>query len=101
MLAQTLCSVMETMTHGAEVRCFFVVFIFLSFLFLYLLGGVTTSLSESLVALVIKESAHHLDLFWSNEADPESVRNARETERSYMHLWVNEARERNLLRKER
>ena len=63
-----------------------------------ILGGVTTSLSESLVAIVIKESAHHLDLFWSHPEDPESVRIAREQERSYMHLWVNEAMERNAMR---
>jgi len=36
-------------------------------------SGVTTSLSESLVALVIKESAHHLDLFWSHPNDPELI----------------------------
>lgn len=61
-------------------------------------SGVTSDISESLVALVIKESAHHLDLFWSNEADPESVRNARETERAYMHQWVDAAMERNAMR---
>lgn len=85
------------MILGVEV-CFFSFSFLLFSVFNFFLGGVTTSLSESLVALVIKESAHHLDLFWSHPDDPESVRDARDTERSYMHLWVNEARERKMMK---
>ena len=61
-------------------------------------SGVTETISDSLIALVISESAHHLDLFWSHPDDPESVRIARDTERSYIRLWVDEAMERNSLK---
>ncbi|KDD71975.1 hypothetical protein H632_c4069p0, partial [Helicosporidium sp. ATCC 50920] len=57
-------------------------------------GGVLTNLSDSLIAVVIPEGAHHIDLMFSNPADPPSVTQARETERFYMRKWVDEARDR-------
>lgn len=47
--------------------------------------------SRSLVVVEIPEGGHHVDLFFSNDADPESVRRAREVERREMRRWVEEA----------
>jgi len=52
-------------------------------------GGVTTTLSPTLVAIVIAEGAHHLDLRGPNPADPPSVIAAREMEISLLHKWLN------------
>ena len=64
---------------------------------------VTQSLSESLVAILIKGGAHHLDLRYkqrlsssrchflfrfSNPADPPSVTEAREKERDIIAGWI-------------
>mmetsp|Transcript_8763 Transcript_8763/g.15060 ORF Transcript_8763/g.15060 Transcript_8763/m.15060 type:complete len:96 (+) Transcript_8763:458-745(+) len=54
-------------------------------------GGVVESLSPSLVAIVIENGAHHLDLMWSHPLDPPSVLEARLTEKRHMHKWVAEA----------
>jgi len=55
-------------------------------------GGVTEDLNDSLLAFVISESAHHLDLFFSHENDTEAVIAARELEVNEMHKWVDEKR---------
>ena len=44
-----------------------------------------------MVALEIKEGAHHLDLMWAEEDDPQSVRDAREIERHHIRRWIKEA----------
>ncbi|KAG9348403.1 hypothetical protein JZ751_002138 [Albula glossodonta] len=54
-------------------------------------GGVTKSLSESLVAIMIPEGAHHLDLRYNSNYDPESVLNARALEKKYFKLWIKQA----------
>lgn len=54
-------------------------------------GGVTKSLSESLVAIMIDGGAHHLDLRYNSEYDPESVLNARALEVSYLKQWIKQA----------
>ncbi|KAL8597508.1 hypothetical protein ACOMHN_047735 [Nucella lapillus] len=54
-------------------------------------GGVMTSVSDSVVAVLVKGGAHHLDLRGSNKLDPPGVIEAREKERSYIRLWVNGA----------
>lgn len=51
-------------------------------------GGVTKSLSESLVALMIDGGAHHLDLRYNNEFDPESVIKTRLLEVQYFKQWI-------------
>jgi lysosomal Pro-X carboxypeptidase len=56
-------------------------------------GGVLNSLSETLVAINIPEGAHHLDLMFSNEDDPESVIKARILEEEHIVRWIEEARE--------
>lgn len=53
--------------------------------------GVLQNVSDSVVAIVIPEGAHHLDLMFSNAMDPPSVTAARNLERHYMHMWIEEA----------
>lgn len=55
-------------------------------------GGVTSNITESLVAIMIPEGAHHLDLRFSNDQDPPSVRAARALELSYFRKWIRQAR---------
>ena len=57
-------------------------------------GGVTPktplppSASSSLGVVWIPEGAHHLDLFFSNPADPPSVIAARQTEMAFVRKWL-------------
>lgn len=63
-------------------------------------GGVLYNISEAndLVAVIIPEGAHHLDLMFSNPLDPPSVREARALEERYITKWVAQARERSRAR---
>ncbi|XP_016408296.1 lysosomal Pro-X carboxypeptidase-like [Sinocyclocheilus rhinocerous] len=54
-------------------------------------GGVTRSLSESLVAIMIDGGAHHLDLRYNSEFDPESVIKTRALEVRYFKQWIKQA----------
>lgn len=65
-------------------------------------AGVTPTLrtkyfsnDESVVSLMIDMGGHHLDLFWSNENDPASVREVREIEILNIRKWIQEVAERN------
>lgn len=51
-------------------------------------GGIVESISDSLVAVLIEEGAHHLDLRVANPADPPSVVEARELEKFYIRKWI-------------
>lgn len=51
-------------------------------------GGVTQNLTQSVVSIVIPEGAHHLDLRYSNNLDPPSVRAARTLELKYFQKWI-------------
>ena len=51
-------------------------------------GGVLTDLSATLRAVEVKEGAHHLDLMWSDPADPPCVIAARQVEVSAMRQWI-------------
>lgn len=51
-------------------------------------GGVLNNISQSAVAIIIPEGAHHLDLRSQNSADPESVRVAREFHISNIKKWI-------------
>jgi len=51
-------------------------------------GGVAESPSESLVALLVEGGGHHLDLMFSNSADPDSVRAVRQAEAEQMRQWI-------------
>jgi lysosomal Pro-X carboxypeptidase len=55
-------------------------------------GGVLKSLGHSLLSLVIPEGAHHLDLMFSNEGDPVSVKNTRRAQEKEVERWILEAR---------
>jgi len=45
------------------------------------------------IALIIEDGAHHLDLFFPNEADPDSVLAAREVEKDMIKMWIEGERE--------
>jgi lysosomal Pro-X carboxypeptidase len=53
-------------------------------------GGVLTDVNPTLVALIIPEGAHHLDLMFSNDNDPPSVTEVRRQERDWIKRWINE-----------
>lgn len=40
---------------------------------------------------MIEGAAHHLDLFFSNPQDPESVKQCRQLEVENIRKWINEA----------
>ncbi len=58
-------------------------------------GGVLKNLSDSLVAVIIPEGAHHIDLMFSNELDPPSVKQARAFQLDNIRKWIAEVDERN------
>lgn len=53
------------------------------------------NLSDSLVAVIIPEGAHHIDLMFSNELDPPSVKQAREFHLENMRKWIAQVDDRN------
>ena len=55
-------------------------------------GGVLESLSDTLIAIPIKDSAHHLDLRATNQLDPPSVIKARQQEMDIIHKWMQNTR---------
>jgi len=60
-------------------------------------GGILKA-HGTVVTVIIPEGAHHLDLRASNPGDPQSVIDARKTERKYIRKWITVAN-RNLKRK--
>ncbi|KAJ9533452.1 hypothetical protein QJQ45_026467 [Haematococcus lacustris] len=50
--------------------------------------GVLDSASDSVVATLIPEGAHHLDLMWTHPEDPDSVRATRQLELQHIQGWV-------------
>jgi len=56
---------------------------------------VLKNLSDSLVAVIIPEGAHHIDLMFSNELDPPSVKQARAFQLDNIRKWIAEVDERN------
>ncbi|KAL0489918.1 lysosomal Pro-X carboxypeptidase PRCP [Acrasis kona] len=55
-------------------------------------GGITESISESIVAIVIKNGAHHVDLRSKSDQDPESVVQARQEQVRHITKWINQYR---------
>ena len=54
-------------------------------------GGILSNLSDSLIALIIPEGGHHLDLFFPTPQDPPSVVQVRAQQLFYMKKWIAEA----------
>ena len=48
------------------------------------------NVSETVIALEVREGAHHLDLMWAEDEDPQSVRDVREEERACISRWIEE-----------
>ena len=57
-------------------------------------GGVLRNISASAIAIIIPESAHHLDLRGSDANDPYSVVLARKYHRFFIKKWIKEYRKR-------
>lgn len=55
-------------------------------------GGVLTSLSDTLIAIRMKNAAHHLDLRESNPNDPPDVKAARNTILKWISKWIQRSR---------
>lgn len=53
-------------------------------------SGITQSLSDTLVAIMIPEAAHHLDLRGPDPADPVYVQQARVQEAALIGKWLAE-----------
>ncbi|KAI7728310.1 hypothetical protein M8C21_015077, partial [Ambrosia artemisiifolia] len=53
-------------------------------------GGVLKNISKSIIAIVEKEGAHHVDLRFSTSKDPEWLRDVRKREISIMKGWISE-----------
>uniref|UniRef100_A0A4W6C4T5 Lysosomal Pro-X carboxypeptidase n=1 Tax=Lates calcarifer TaxID=8187 RepID=A0A4W6C4T5_LATCA len=51
-------------------------------------GGVTYNITDSLISIMIPDGAHHLDLRYSNDNDPPSVREARALEVKYFRDYT-------------
>ncbi|KAI5632057.1 serine carboxypeptidase s28 domain-containing protein [Phthorimaea operculella] len=51
-------------------------------------GGILNSVSESVVAVVIIDGAHHLDLMPANEKDTAAVRMARNIHKQHIRKWI-------------
>jgi len=50
--------------------------------------GVLRNLSDTLLAVVMPDAAHHLDLRGANPADPPSVIEARDFEKQQIRKWI-------------
>ncbi|XP_071726450.1 uncharacterized protein [Rutidosis leptorrhynchoides] len=53
-------------------------------------GGVLKNISKSIIAIVEKEGAHHVDLRFKTDKDPEWLKNARKKEIGIMKGWISE-----------
>lgn len=52
-------------------------------------GGVLVNISDTLLASLMPEAAHHLDLMFSNPFDPPSVTTTRQMQRDAIQGWIN------------
>uniref|UniRef100_A0A1B6D068 Lysosomal Pro-X carboxypeptidase n=1 Tax=Clastoptera arizonana TaxID=38151 RepID=A0A1B6D068_9HEMI len=53
-------------------------------------GGVLKNVSDKTIAILLPDSAHHLDLRSSNDADPVSVKEARNYYRDVISQWIHD-----------
>ena len=54
----------------------------------WIAGGMTKNVSDTVVAYIVEEGAHHLDLMFSNPQDPQSVKDARAFELANIRKWL-------------
>uniref|UniRef100_A0A7S1Q9V3 Uncharacterized protein n=1 Tax=Neobodo designis TaxID=312471 RepID=A0A7S1Q9V3_NEODS len=55
-------------------------------------GGILQNVSSSILALIIPEGAHHLDLFFATPEDPPGVAEVRRTQLANIRQWMDEAK---------
>ena len=53
-------------------------------------GGIQSNLTDTLLAVVIPDVGHHIDLMFANPADPPAVIAARQFERDNIAAWIAE-----------
>lgn len=53
-------------------------------------GGVLTDISQSVVAIVAKEGAHHVDLRYSTKEDPKWLQEVRKREVNIIENWISQ-----------
>ncbi|KAK9734298.1 hypothetical protein RND81_04G129500 [Saponaria officinalis] len=53
-------------------------------------GGVLKNISSSLIAIVAKEGAHHVDLRYSTKEDPKWLKEVRELEIHHIRQWLSQ-----------
>jgi lysosomal Pro-X carboxypeptidase len=53
-------------------------------------AGVKANLSDAMPAVIIDVGAHHIDTFFSNPEDPQSVTDARAFEVAKIREWISE-----------
>lgn len=53
--------------------------------------GVTSDVSDTVVAVTIPDGAHHLDLMYSRPDDSEDLKTARQTIMQHVARWVQQA----------
>ncbi|KAJ8537608.1 hypothetical protein K7X08_014148 [Anisodus acutangulus] len=51
---------------------------------------VLKDISKSIVAIITKEGAHHVDLRWSSKEDPEWLREVRKREVNILSKWLSQ-----------
>ena len=66
---------------------------FFEICFYFLTGGILDSLSDTVIAVVIVDAAHHLDLMASNPSDPEPVKAARKIHKDNIRRWIQQYKE--------
>uniref|UniRef100_A0A2P2HZL6 Lysosomal Pro-X carboxypeptidase n=2 Tax=Hirondellea gigas TaxID=1518452 RepID=A0A2P2HZL6_9CRUS len=62
-------------------------------------GGIVEDVNDSVLAVIIPEGAHHLDLRSSERADPQSVIEARTIHKENINKWISQYRRENPLPK--
>lgn len=62
-------------------------------------GGITEKINDETIAIYIEHSAHHLDLRLPNEADPQTLTDARQTETEWIAKWIDQYQKTNFSEK--
>ena len=62
-------------------------------------GGVLDQVSDACISIYIENSAHHLDLRLPNEADPQTLTDARQTETEWIAKFIDQYQGTNFVEK--